>query len=247
MTTENYLVFDIETVTIPYDEEHFSDSQREYLIRGAKSDEERERKLAEMGLTPLTARVACIGMQLMQVSDEGDFSTVNRVAYSLDDTMGDDEKERVETLSTGDTCYLSSERKLLENFWKLISKVKPHLISFNGRNFDAPFLMLRSAVLGIRPSRNLMSGTKFNYPLHTDLIDELTFFSSSSYGATKRFNFDFYTRAFGLVSPKSEGIDGSKVSEFFAEGKILEITEYCLRDVTATWQMYEIWMKYLRF
>jgi predicted PolB exonuclease-like 3'-5' exonuclease len=83
--------------------------------------------------------------------------------------------------------------------------------------------------------------------LHTDLIDELCFYSPSSYGATKRFNFDFYTRAFGIPSPKGEGIDGSKVSEFFAAGRIAEISEYCLRDVTATWELYKKWIEYLKF
>jgi hypothetical protein len=92
-----------------------------------------------------------------------------------------------------------------------------------------------------------MSGTKFNYGYHTDLIDELTFYTPSSYGATKRFNFDFYTRAFGLVSPKSDGIDGSKVKDYFIEGKKNEIAEYCLRDVVATWELFLIWKERLKF
>ena len=92
-----------------------------------------------------------------------------------------------------------------------------------------------------------MSGTKFTYPLHTDLIDELTFYNPGAYGATRRFNFDFYTRAFGIKSPKSEGVDGSKVAEYFKAGRIEEIAEYCLRDVKATWELYEIWTKYLNF
>ena len=60
-------------------------------------------------------------------------------------------------------------------------------------------------------------------------------------------NFDFYTRAFGLKSPKSEDIDGSKVAEYFADGRITEIAEYCLRDVTATWELFLLWQKYLKF
>ena len=92
-----------------------------------------------------------------------------------------------------------------------------------------------------------MTGTRFNYPLHTDLIDELTFYSVSAYGATRRFNFDFFARAYGIHSPKADGIDGSKVPEFFHNGKILEIAQYCLRDVKATWDLFKIWNEYLRF
>ncbi|MBI5325074.1 MAG: 3'-5' exonuclease, partial [Ignavibacteriae bacterium] len=80
-----------------------------------------------------------------------------------------------------------------------------------------------------------------------DLLDELTFYSPGPYGATKRFNFDFYTREFGITSPKSAGIDGSKVSEFYNEGKILDIAEYCLRDVTATWELFLKWKEFLKW
>jgi len=108
------------------------------------------------------------------------------------------------------------------------------MITFNGRNFDAPFVMLRSAIHKIKPPLNLMSGTKFNYFGHIDLIDELSFYSTGSMGATKKFNFDFYTQAFGITSPKEQGVDGSLVPEFFKKGQIKEIAEYCMRDVNAT-------------
>jgi len=63
----------------------------------------------------------------------------------------------------------------------------------------------------------------------------------------KRYNFDFYTKAFGITSPKSEGVDGSKVGELYAQGQLMEIAEYCLRDVQATWELYCVWAEYLKF
>jgi predicted PolB exonuclease-like 3'-5' exonuclease len=107
--------------------------------------------------------------------------------------------------------------------------------------------MLRSAVLGIRPSRNVMSGTRFNYPAHTDLIDELTFYSAASSGATRRFNFDMFAKAFGITSPKAAGVDGSKVGVLFEAGDMTSIAEYCLRDVRATWELYLKWRELLKF
>jgi len=243
--SKEYLAFDIETVPLPW--EGFSESQQEYILRRAENEEDEEKMKGEMALTPLTAQVVCIGMQMVVEKDDGSFDIKNRVAYAVDNTY-DDETKIQEELALGDTCYLTNEKKMLEDFWKIFAKYpKINLVSFNGRNFDAPFLMLRSAILKVKPTRNLMSGTKFNYAYHIDLIDELTFFTPSFYGATKRFNFDFYTRAFGIASPKSEGIDGSKVKDFFAEGKILEISDYCLRDVKATWELYELWRQYLAF
>ncbi|MGA2298138.1 MAG: 3'-5' exonuclease, partial [FCB group bacterium] len=217
MANEFYLAFDIETV--PLDWGTFSESQQEYILRYSQNEEEQLRKKNELALTPLTAQCVCIGMQLMQITENGESELVNRAAFAVDNKLQDELPKSFE-LTTGDKCLLYSEKKMLEDFWKVIKKYSGvHLISFNGRNFDAPFLMLRSAILGVKPTRNLMSGTKFNYPLHTDLIDELTFYNPSTYGATKRFNFDFYTRAFGIKSPKSEGLDGSKVAEYFANGK----------------------------
>jgi predicted PolB exonuclease-like 3'-5' exonuclease len=254
--TEMFLTFDLET--IPRDYDSFSESQREYIVRYAKDEEDAEQKKAQMALSPLTAQLVVIGMQLNEVETYKDISTnsetlktknTSKFAYILDDSKKDGEIQE-DTLSTGDGCKYMNEKTMLEQFWSIFKNKKyanVHLISFNGRNFDAPFIMLRSALLGIRPSRNLMEGTKFNYHLHTDLIDELCFFAPSSYGATKRFNFDFYAREFGLQSPKAEGIDGSKVKDFFLDGKVNEVAEYCMRDVTTTWELYLIWRERLKF
>lgn len=244
MILDQFLIYDLETVALPWDS--FSDSQQEYILRNAESEAEKEKKLQEMALSPLTAKIVCIGLQMMQLKENDTYDLINRIAYC--NTSNNDEEMKNVKLSTGDDCYLCSEKRMIESFWKILKKYPNiHLITFNGRNFDAPFIMLRSALLGIKPTRNLMSGTKFSYPLHTDLADQLTFFSASFYGATKRFNFDFYTRAFGITSPKSEGIDGSKVAEFYYNERYKEIAEYCLRDVVATWELFLKWNEFLNF
>ncbi len=245
MKKQQYLIFDIETA--PLDFESLSESQQEYILRNTNTDEEIQNKKFEMALTPITAQVVCIGTQMMQSTDEGGWEVIGRAALSVDNSFENGKKEAI-TLTTGDQCFITNEAKLLEDFWAILRKYDSAvLISFNGRSFDAPFLMLRSAIHRIKPSRNLMSGTKFNYPLHIDLIDELTFYNPSPYSASKRFNFDFYTRTFGIKSPKSEGVDGSMVGIMFNEGKIVEISEYCMRDINATWELFLIWYNYLKF
>lgn len=240
----NYIAFDIETASLNFDT--LSPSQQEYLLRGANTDEEKDKKKYEMGLSPFTAQVVCIGLMKIEF-DESNVEKITKIALSCDNSLEDGIKRDVQ-LSTGDKCIITNEKTLLKNFWNQITKHSSHiLISFNGRNFDAPFLMLRSALNEIRPSKNLMQGTKFNYPGHIDLIDELTFYAPSQMGATRRFNFDYYTQAFGIKSPKSEGVDGSMVTTMFNEGKIEEISEYCLRDITATWELFKKWKTYLSF
>lgn len=241
---DQYLVFDLETVGQSFD--GFDDSQREYLVRYTQTEEERNRKIDELALSPITGRIVCIGMKFVKKTDEG--IRERMVAYSVDDSMDDEVERREELLPSGTTCIYSSERVMLENFWRMLAQNKSvTLISFNGRNFDAPYLMLRSALLGIRPSRNVMDGTRFSYSNHIDLLDKLTYYSGASTGATRRFNFDFYAKAFGITSPKAAGVDGSKVGELFAAGKTADIAEYCLRDVQATWDLFTVWDKLLRF
>lgn len=240
----SYLVFDLETVGFSLD--HFDDVQKEYLLRGVVTDEDRDKRVNEFGLSPMTGFISCIGMQMM--TRQGDEWHSKQVAYSLDPSMSDDDKFAQTTLPTGATWYCGSERVMLESFWKLLAHHRGiTLISFNGRNFDAPWLMLRSAVHGIRPSRNLMDGTKFNYSGHIDLIDRLTFFQGAASGATRKFNFDFYAKSFGIASPKAAGVDGSKVGDLFHAGQHASIAEYCLRDVASTWDLFKAWEAVLRF
>jgi len=254
MIQRKFLAFDIETKPQNFDE--LSESQQEYLLRGAKSEDEIEKKKGEMALSGLTGEVVCIGLALCSMNEFGEGIIEKQIALSLIDDGRDyefeiqpDDKGNLKiTLANSAECLLGDEKWIIDTFWKILDKYSDaDLISFNGRGFDAPFLMHRSAIFGIRPSRNIMDGTRFNYSQHIDLLDELTFYSTSSYGATRRFNFDFYTRAFGIHSPKSEGLDGSKVAEFYKEGKIAEIAEYCLRDVVATWELFLYWNKYLNF
>jgi 3'-5' exonuclease len=239
-----YLVFDIETVPLPW--ESFTESQQEYILRRAVSEEEQAQRKAEMALAPFTSKVICIGLMMMQAEDNGEWSVINEKAFAVNEKLIDEQVENIRLFGDID-CQLSTEKKLLEDFWKILSKYKEcTLISFNGRNFDAPYLMLRSALLRIKPSRDIMSGTKFNYPKHIDILDKLSFYMQSSSGPTKRFNFDFYAHAFGIKSPKSGGIDGSKVKDFYSDGRIDEIADYCMRDVKATWDLFKIWWDYLK-
>lgn len=242
----NYLVFDIETCSLDFDS--LSTSQQEYLLRGATTEEEIAKKKFEMGLSPLTAKVVCICMlKIDNYIDDNETPSIKVIARGLDENLSDEDKVKID-LENNNEMYLYNEKNLLKNFWDILNKFNNYtLISFNGRNFDAPFLMLRSAIKEVRPTKNLMNGTKYSYSGHIDLIDELTFYNPSQYGATRRFNFDYYTQAFGIKSPKSEGVDGSMVTDLFNNGKIKEIAEYCLRDVNATWELFKKLKKYMFF
>ena len=106
-------------------------------------------------------------------------------------------------------------------------------VTFNGRGFDGPFLMLRSAALGVRVSKNLV-GYRYALRPHTDLLDVLTFF-----GVSRKWNLDFACKALGVESPKEQGMDGYSVGPYYRSGRLREIALYCRRDVEATARLFQ--------
>ncbi|HAB17487.1 MAG TPA: hypothetical protein DCE44_13675, partial [Verrucomicrobiales bacterium] len=116
------------------------------------------------------------------------------------------------------------------------------VVTFNGRGFDVPFLYLRSAVLNVPITRKDWLGYRFQTDPHCDLAEQFTFYNvSGREGAARKFNLDFYCKAFGIPSPKAEGVSGLDVNDLLANRRYREIAEYCLRDVHATVQLYQVW------
>jgi DNA polymerase elongation subunit (family B) len=232
------LVFDVETSALP--SEAFDPTQQEYLYREAEklpdpaAREARRAELAQMfNLYPLTARIVCIAM-LNADTQRG------QVLFLADDAeAGEGENELVEFAPCVD------EPELLTTFWDVARKYDL-VVTFNGRGFDVPFLYLRSALLNVPISRKDWLGYRFAHEPHCDLAEQLTFYGVSGRdGAARKFNLDFYCKAFGIESPKSHGVTGVDVNRLMAEGRHREIAEYCLRDVRATVQLYHIWRERL--
>lgn len=224
------LIFDIETVGMPI--ESFDEAQREYLLKWAEREEtperqerKREELIAQLNLYPFTAQVVAIAMLNVDTHK-------GRVYYQAPI------KESWHSEDTLIEYESGSEIEILKRFWEDVRLYK-QLITFNGRGFDCPFLLLRSAILGIKPTRNLMP-SRFDTE-HIDLLEKLTF-----YGTTRRFNLDFYCRAFGIPSPK-ERLSGPQINALFAEGKYREIAQYCFDDVRATAELYQRWRESLSF
>lgn len=218
------VVVDIETIGIDF--ESLDDKSKDYLLKFAKDEEEKVKIKENLALSPLTGEIVAIGM-FNPDTQKG------LMYYRPGETAEDFVEDNIRFKA-------SSEKDMLENFWEDIKKYK-QIITFNGRTFDGPFLHLRSAILKVKPSRNLIP-YRYDYKLHCDLLDQLT-----HYGASRRFSLDFYTKRFNIRSPKEEGVDGSMISEMFHAGKQKEIAEYCARDIRATAKLYEYWENYLKF
>ncbi len=232
------LVFDIETSALPV--ESFDEAQQEYLFREVEKlpddpsrDARRAEILRQFNLWPFTAQVVCIAM--LNVG-----SARGQVLFTADDF---EEEAGAATAVKFVPC--ADEAELLTLFWEVARKYE-HIVTFNGRTFDVPFIYLRSALLSIAISRKDWLGYRFQTEPHCDLAEQLSFYGvSGREGAARRFNLDFYCKAFGIESPKSQGVTGLDVNRLLAEGRFREIAEYCLRDVRATLQLYLVWKERL--
>lgn len=232
------LVFDIETTALPL--ELFDEAQQEYLFRETEKIEDavaRQAKREEitrfMSLWPFTSQVVCIAM----LNAESGRGQVQFMAEDYEDDAS--EAGPVEFVPCAD------ESELLTAFWD-VARHYDHVVTFNGRGFDVPFIYLRSALLNIPITKKNWLGYRYATEPHCDLAEQLTFYSVSGRdGAARKFNLDFYCKAFGIESPKSHGVSGMDVKDLMTAGKYRDIAEYCLRDVRATVDLYKIWKERL--
>lgn len=232
------LVFDIETSSLGL--EHFDDVQQEYLFRDAERQPDETAKALkraeiqqQFSLWPFTAQVVCIAM-LNAETGRG------QVLFQADDF----EEEAIEDAPV-EFVPCVDESELLTAFWD-VAKHYDSVCTFNGRGFDVPFLYLRSAVLGVPISRKDWLGYRYQTDPHCDLAEQFTFYGVSGRdGAARRFNLDFYCKAFGIESPKSHGVTGMDVNDLLAAGEYRKIAEYCLHDVRATVDLFKLWKERL--
>jgi uncharacterized protein YprB with RNaseH-like and TPR domain len=232
MTT---LVFDIETVGEDWDtlDETTKVVLSRWVERTAHNAEEREAGRKDvregLGFSPLTGMIVAIGLY--------DIERKQGVVYYQTDT-------NIADIESGDFILKArTEKEMLEDFWEG-ARSYDTFVTFNGRGFDAPFLNLRSAIHGIRPTQDLMNG-RYLYQQklakHVDLQDQLTFYGAMQ----KKPSLHLFCRAFGIESPKADGVAGDDVAELFHSKKFRNIAEYNAKDVIATATLYEKWLLYL--
>jgi predicted PolB exonuclease-like 3'-5' exonuclease len=189
-----------------------------------------------LGFSPLTGEIITIGVYDTELNK-------GVVYYQAPDV------DIPEYTEENFTFKPQTEKEMLVNFWKGAINYK-EFISFNGRSFDVPFMMLRSMVYKVKPSINLMKNRYLNKYFdnykdnvkHIDLLDQFSF-----YGAVRRKgNLHLFCRSMGIKSPKSLGITGDDVGRLFKEGKYKKIAEYNSWDLIATAELYEKWSDHIK-
>lgn len=162
--------------------------------------------------------------------------------------FGKKSAESTETKSNADSsafAHLADERAILSDFLRFINSKEPRLVSFNGRGFDLPTIMLRAmkynlSAFGYFESENA-SKTKnkwenyrarYSEKWHTDLLECL-----GNFGSVRNLNLDNVCKMLGIVG-KYEVSGGDVYSLYYDRKDIEKIDFYCQSDVLNTYWLY---------
>jgi 3'-5' exonuclease len=158
---------------------------------------------------PYAWRPICVGLVLL---DDGSAGVTAKRIGAIDD---------------------ADERALLVRFGNAIGHLERSfcVVTWNGRAYDLPVLMLRSARYGLsHPWYYQSRDTRYRFSEegHLDLCDAM-----GDYGASRRLHLDGMARLIGLPG-KFGDVTGASVGQAYAAGRLAEITSYCIADAVST-------------
>jgi len=139
------------------------------------------------------------------------------------------------------------EEDIIRHFFEFIEEKNPKLVSFNGRGFDMPMLLIRAMKYNIsfptwfeESNPNIKKSKWENYrqryseEFHTDLLDSL-----GGFGAIRNLKLDLLCSMADI--PGKYDVSGEQVVDLYYSGELDKIREYCQSDVLNT---YWLWLKY---
>jgi predicted PolB exonuclease-like 3'-5' exonuclease len=201
------------------------------------------RTLHALGADIEDAAVAAMAAQLRRQKTGSDFLPLHlQRVIAISCALREGETFRVWSLGDPD----ESEGALIQRFYDGIEKYCPQLVSWNGCGFDLPVLHYRGLIHGVTAPRywDLGDGDyrdsrdfKWNnyisryHARHLDLMDLLALYQPRANAPL-----DDLARLLGF--PGKLGMDGSRVWEAYAAGRIAEIRAYCETDVANTYLVY---------
>ncbi|WP_305862269.1 3'-5' exonuclease [Helicobacter cholecystus] len=219
-------VFDIESVPdVEFLREKYSYSGDDY----------------EVSLQAFKAQNEASGNNFLPIA----FHKIISIASVMCDEFGRFQKVGVFGRRAGIPSDDEIEKVTLEEFLKWFNKTQPKLVSFNGRGYDIPVMMLRAMKYNLEslayyeqdnPSFNKNKWDnyrqRYSERFHTDLLDSL-----GHYGSVRGIKLDDVASMCGL--PGKYDISGENVFElYYKERDLVKIDEYCQSDVLNTYWVY---------
>jgi 3'-5' exonuclease len=195
--------------TIPYKDEELSDLQRNYLDRRINTVKLRN---PDVDMEAESGKIKSTDPYLGKVICIGlYYPEINR-----------------------ELTLIGHEVDILRKFWAEIKDFNGGYISYNGTRFDVPFIMKRSIHYNLLPTnRTFLYHTTYNpCPPHYDVYVMMCGRDGPSYGLKHVCDF------LGIPSPKDGAVSAENVAKAYDDGRIIEIAEYCMRDIKSTYEAF---------
>ncbi len=212
------MVFDIETVGKKFEE--LDEVEQDYLLNNLeRATEDKEEAKKKTGLYSIFGKVCAIGA----------FNPGSQKGMVL--LIGD--KDLVPEKENYTYKIFKEEKDLLAEFWN-IAKEYELFVTYNGDNFDFPYLIIRS---GINRVKVPFEVKKWGSDKFIDLFNRI----KQSHG----YKLEILCKAFGIENPKEAGVHGGDVNELFDNKDFQKIADYVARDAYSTTQLYLIWKEFM--
>jgi hypothetical protein len=170
--------------------------------------------------------------KLLSVTPE--FNRIVAIGYSVGVSAGETESQVVgETYAINGKEYIREEADLLEVLWNLLESASI-VVGYNIAGFDLPTLFVRSALLGVKPTR------RFDLrPWGGEVVDLM----QARYPKGPSRKLKELARVYGFAVPAGE-VDGSQVLGMFKAGQFNQIAAYVRSDVEVSRRLYEFYRGY---
>lgn len=179
--------------------------------------EEKIKQMKQFALNPLTGKIILIGL----LSDNAD--VIEKTPFGWQDVEGQNEK--ILQLE-------GNEKDILDKFWKVLTVHSmndgEHIVSYNGKQFDLPFIIHRSTILNISTPRIIVSKllNRYNHDPHLDLFN---WFGSGS----------LVEWSYRLGLSDSLVRDGDKIGGWYESGQMQMIKIKNTIDLFQTFAIYK--------
>jgi hypothetical protein len=173
------------------------------------------------------SKPAAVEEAIAKTSIDGTFGRVCVIGWAIDGS---------EALAVSNA---TDERNVLVRFSLQMESVNTNpfetcVVGHNVASFDLRFLVQRYIVHGIKPPAVIARAAQAKPWEAEKVFDTMTQWA----GVGNRVSLEKLCMALGIDSPKTD-IDGSKVAQYVADGRIAEVAEYCAGDVIATRRVWE--------
>jgi len=177
------------------------DRIRAVRAAGGKGAIAAQERIKLLSVTPEYCKIAALGWAQMEEAPQAM-------------VLGEEYRE--------DAGRLVTEAEILEQFWWVVEKCSP-IVGYNLLHFDLPVVFIRSAILGVEPTKRLDLRT-----WSSDVVD-LFKVRWPTFGSGGMKLKDL-ARVLGIEVPCPD-VDGSNVAALMAAGEFGKVAEYVCSDV----------------